>query len=102
LLNLPVFPVPRRALLNPIQNLTIAFAFGEFGLESFRGNPREPKPMSVYGTVEFLFTSNPGKRSPALVEGSGEDDVATEADPWASWRTLSKVGRGNDILWHRR
>ena len=65
-----------RVLLNPSENLTVAFPGGEFRLQRLGGDSGEADEVLVQGTVVLVFALGPRQQSPALVEHPWKQCVA--------------------------
>src|SRR5204862_4228810 len=90
LLDFPRGTLMRSVFLDPLQNLTIAFAGGKLRFQRFGGDAGETEPVIIAGIVVFKFSGRARDVGPSLIEDSGKDDITAEAHSRAARRTLRK------------
>jgi hypothetical protein len=74
--------------LDPSEDFPVAFSFCQFLQESFGIEAEKPDQVLVRAGIVFVFAILPGERRPALVEHSGKDDQAAQADMKTARRAL--------------
>jgi hypothetical protein len=77
---------------DPIENLTVAFASGEFLFQRLSINAFESEKTLVERAGEVVFAALSVDRCAALIEHAREDYISAEPDTGAAGRLFGKIG----------